>query len=217
MKKWFDVIIRLIYYKFFNSKKIDFNASYYSESKEKWIREGSPIPAPEAVKRSIIIEYYNKFKCNIFIETGTYKGGTIEVMSNLFKNLYTIELSKMLYLTSKERLKALKNIKFLNGDSIAMLPKVLNEVDQQAIIWLDGHYSGGITAKGISECPVFGELEAIHKFGKDLKHIILVDDIRCFDGKRDYPMVEDVIKKIKYIDQNYQIEIKDDILRAVVL
>jgi hypothetical protein len=61
--------------------------------------------------------------------------------------------------------------------------------------WLDGHYSGGITHQGPTDCPICAELEAIEK---NLSHFaavtVLIDDIRCFDPSipeyADYPDVD---------------------------
>jgi hypothetical protein len=216
MLKWIKSIFYLVYLKFVKTEITVFDEKYYHESKNAWFKEGSTIPAPEAVKRAIIIDYFNQYKYEVLVETGTFMGGTVEALSNKFKNLYTIELSKMLYLISKERLKSINNIQFLFGNSIDVLPKVLTKVSKPAIIWLDGHYSGGITAKGDSECPIIGELNAIKQFGKNLNHIILIDDIRCFDGLGDYPSVEKLKEEIIKINSNYQITVQDDILRAVL-
>ncbi|HMP28268.1 MAG TPA: hypothetical protein PKD85_01625 [Saprospiraceae bacterium] len=197
-------------------KIIEYNEKEYSNQIKLWKESGSIIPPPETVKRSIIIEYQKKYKLDFFIETGTYKGGTVEILSPMFKKLFTIELSKLLYLISKERLKIIKNITFLFGNSIVKLPIVFSEVNSPALIWLDGHYSGGITAKGVSECPIMGELDAIKRYGKNLNHIILIDDMRCFDGLGDYPSIERLKEEIAKINSRYQITVEDDILRAVI-
>ena len=56
-------------------------------------------------------------KYNTFIETGTYKGGTILAMEQYFDNLITIEVKEELYNNLVSNYKDNK-IKFINGDSV---------------------------------------------------------------------------------------------------
>ena len=81
--------------------------------------------------------------------------------------------------------------------------------------WLDGHYSGGVTAKGDKECPILEEVNAIFKF-KNIAHILLVDDARSFNGQHDYPTVEELTNHIKNKNNKYEVVVKDDIIRYVV-
>jgi hypothetical protein len=68
---------------------------------------------------------------------------------------------------------------------------IIEKVNHPAIFWLDGHYSGDITAKGDKECPILEELAAIFS-GEKHDHILLIDDARLFNGTHDYPTLEDV-------------------------
>lgn len=47
-------------------------------------------------------------------------------------------------------------------------------------------------------------------------HIILIDDARTFVGKNNVPSLDDVLQCLTTINSNYQIEVKDDIIRAYV-
>ena len=84
----------------------------------------------------------------------------------------------------------------------------MNEINGTAIFWLDGHYSGGITALGNKECPVLEELETILK--SHIQHVILIDDARLFNGTNDYPTIDElkfIISKSKF---EYNIFIEND-------
>ena len=46
-------------------------------------------------------------------------------------------------------------------DLIRRVPELVRQLDGPALFWLDGHYSGGDTAKGELDTPVSAELESI--------------------------------------------------------
>lgn len=115
-------------------------------------------------------------KARIFIETGTSLGNTVEALKNNFERIYSIEFDRQLYEKAKDRFPD-THISVLHGDSAVELKKVLSEISEPALIWLDAHDSGEINA---SNSPVIGELEAIFSHPTK-KHTILIDDARHFD------------------------------------
>jgi len=59
----------------------------------------------------------------------------------------------------------------------------MNNVNQAALFWLDGHYSGESTAHGAETTPIYEELQQI--FDADNRgHVIIIDDARCFESDR---------------------------------
>lgn len=111
-------------------------------------------------------------------------GEMVEAQKLRFDKIYSIELGIDLYQKAKRRFKGNKSVTIINGDSGKVLPVLLEEISEPAIFWLDGHYSGGITAKADKECPIFEELDAIFKFNK-FNHVLLIDDARCINGEND--------------------------------
>ena len=176
-----------------------------------WLRSGSVGLPPHVFKQNTIYEFKQKFQYEIFIETGTYLGDMIEAQKKFFKKLYSIELSKKLYSMAVKRFRKDKNVEILQGDSGKVLSQIVSKLDESAIFWLDGHYSAGMTAKGDKECPIFEELDAIFA-GKNLNHVLLIDDARCFIGQGDYPTIDELTKFIKRHNPAYNIEIKKDII-----
>jgi hypothetical protein len=183
----------------------------HEEQLAQWEKNGRPLPPPHIVKQMAIEEYRKKFHTEILVETGTYLGDMVEAQRDHFKKIYSIELSEKLFNKAQKRFKDQLHIKILHGDSGTVLNKLMTEIDKPALFWLDGHYSGGITAKGEKECPVPEELEKILK--NSLPHIILIDDARLFSGTHDYPTIEQIEEIIKFNNRQYFIEIKDDIIR----
>jgi hypothetical protein len=164
------------------------------------------------IKQQAIKYYKQKYNHKIFIETGTFQGDMVEAQMENFEQLFSIELSEELWRYSAGRFSHSSKIKILHGDSGTVLNQITKDLEQPAIFWLDGHYSEGITARGETECPIFGEIDAIFRF-KRLKHVILVDDARCFTGVGDWPTVEEVTNYVRKYDPAYQVEVLSDIIR----
>jgi hypothetical protein len=176
-----------------------------------WYFKKKPAPPPQVVKQKALKNYAKKHRVNIFIETGTYYGDTTWAMRKFFKKLYSIELSEELFKKAEKRFEKFENIEILHGDSREVLSKVLPQIKEPALFWLDGHYSGGVTAKGDKECPILEELDAI--FSSNFEHIILIDDARCFIGQNDYPTISELRKFVFNRKSNLFFEVKDDIIR----
>jgi hypothetical protein len=110
-----------------------------------------------------------------------------------FENLYSIELSATLHQRAQLRLRAMTNLRLMCGDSGQLLPQICSQAIWPALFWLDGHFSGGETAQGASDTPIWGELRAIAATPA-FQGVVLIDDARCFDGSGDYPALDDLLR-----------------------
>ncbi len=180
-----------------------------------WQKSGCPVPPPHLVKQLAIGEYQQKYGYEILVETGTYLGQMVEAQKTRFKKIFSIELGADLFEKARKKFKDDSHIILVQGDSGKMLPKILGDIHEPAIFWLDGHYSEGITAKGDKECPIFEEVDAILN-DQLFNHILLIDDARCFNGKGDYPTIEKLTEYIRGKNEKYHVEIKNDIIRYVI-
>jgi hypothetical protein len=176
-----------------------------------WEKSGRPCPPPHIIKQLAIIKFQKSSKYSSFVETGTFLGDMIEAQMNNFSQLYSIELSEPLYLNAKKRFQNSPKVEILNGDSGIVLVSLAKELSKPSIFWLDGHYSGGFTAKGEKDCPIIEELDAIFG-GSHLKHIILIDDARLFVGKNAYPTIEELKHYISSKALHYHLNIENDII-----
>lgn len=127
------------------------------------------------IKFDVLISEYD-----VFLETGTYEGETICEMENYFNKLYTIEIDETLYEDVKNKYNHSNNIKFIKGDSAKILKDILLEIEKNTIFWLDGHWSGGKTNKGLYDCPLLLECEQINKYYTESESLIIIDDYRLF-------------------------------------
>jgi len=85
-------------------------------------------------------------------------------------------------------------------------------LQQPALFWLDGHYSGEVTAKGDKNTPIYEELTHIWN-APDLGHVILIDDARCFGREAGYPSLEELFAFIRSKKSNVEIAVQNDSIR----
>jgi hypothetical protein len=177
-----------------------------------WERNGKPIPPPHLVKQRTLRSYSKTYGVTILVETGTYYGEMVEAMKHTFDRIYSIELSEVLFERAKDRFKRAKNIKLICGDSGIELGSVVNDLDQPALFWLDGHYSGGETARGDTSTPIFQELS--HILGSPIRgHVIIIDDARCFGHEADYPSIRELKEYVTSKRPDLDIVVRCDSIR----
>ena len=114
---------------------------------------------------------------SIFIETGTYRGWSIERMVGIFETLHTIELSDRLFAEATARLTG-QPINFHHGDSRQLLPQILQDVDQPVFFYIDAHWCKGPGTAGKEDFPLWGELDIIRE--RPFADVISIDDISGF-------------------------------------
>lgn len=157
------------------------------------------------------------------IETGTYRGGTVELALRLgFKNVYSIELAPHYYEFCRYMFGGDARVNLWLGSSEELLPKLLSKVSERCLIWLDGHYSAGNTALGAHVSPLYEELAAIEAHAVKT-HTILIDDMRCV-GK-EWPGItrDGLLERLMRINPGYKIDFEpsaydpQDILTAVAV
>ncbi|MGD9638884.1 MAG: hypothetical protein AB7U85_07475 [Alphaproteobacteria bacterium] len=175
-----------------------------------WVSKGKPNPPHHIIKQKKILRLQKRQGNNVFVETGTYFGDMVFAVKDTFKQIYTVELSKDLYDLAVERFKKDTHINLLNGDSGEVLKDLVKKIEEPAIFWLDGHYSGGETAKGNVDTPIVEELK--HIFSSELKHTILIDDARCFGKNDGYPTIEELEKIVLESRQGAKIKVESDII-----
>ncbi|OIO19907.1 MAG: hypothetical protein AUJ23_01135 [Candidatus Magasanikbacteria bacterium CG1_02_32_51] len=177
----------------------------------RWYLSGKSVSTPGLIKQRTLKKIGIKHNIRIFVETGTAGGGTVDALKKYFTKVYSIEIDDRLFNNAKNKFFNDKNVEILHGDSGVVLTKLMQQINEPALFWLDGHYSGENTGRGSLETPIMSELNAI--FEHNIKnHIILIDDARCFDGTNDYPKIEELKDFIKQKNPNFNIEIKNDIL-----
>ncbi|NBP00990.1 MAG: hypothetical protein EBU90_12805 [Proteobacteria bacterium] len=163
---------------------------------------------------------------DVFIETGSYKGGATEqALKTGFNEIYTIEIQEQYYNKVKEKFKNNSNVNCYLGSSSELLQEILNNIssNKKITFWLDAHYTlkiESVFSKQKNKYPLLSELDIIKKLTKK-DHTILIDDVRCFGSLMpcSKQRVEEAIKSINskysinYVDSK---RFKKDILVATV-
>lgn len=177
-----------------------------------WLRAGRPVPPPHRVKQRVIREFAARTGIQTLVETGTYRGDMVQAMSRTFRCLYSIELSRELYEAAVRRFAGRRNITILQGDSGQVLARLLPSITEPALFWLDGHYSAGVTARGEQDSPIRDELRHLEAHPLRLRHVLLIDDARCFTGEGGYPTL-DALRGWARTAGFSRFEVEDDVIR----
>ena len=131
----------------------------------------------------------------------------------VFEQIYTIELNYTLWKRAHDRFLKYPHVRVIQGDSGDVLPTILARTADRCLLWLDGHFSGGETARGRKDTPIVDELAAIRSHCRK-DHIILIDDARLFEGPNSYPPVDTVTLMLRSINPEYAVRVVDDIIQA---
>jgi len=104
--------------------------------------------------------FLNKF----YVESGSMTGRSIRLAKESgFEVVFSIELAEQFYKYCTERFAHDESIAVVHGDSGKILYDVIKDLDAPITFFLDGHYSGGKTAKGDECSPILKELNQIKK------------------------------------------------------
>jgi hypothetical protein len=172
------------------------------------IHSGVPVEYVCALRKS--------FGIDCFVETGTYEGNTTEWAAQHFGQVITIELSEALYKRTALRLARCRNIEALFGDTRQQLARIAPSLPP-AIVWLDAHYSAGVTAGRDDECPLLGEIAALWPAWNRM--YVLVDDARYFlapapppHDEKQWPSLVQVIAALNRGDDRFIATFEDVIV-----
>jgi hypothetical protein len=171
------------------------------------------VSLPLSTKRTFVNHAQGALHYPTFVETGTYLGDMSSYASCLFSRVHTIELSVELAKRAADRLAGVPNVTVHQGDSGRVLRDLLPIIDTPCVFWLDGHFSGGITARGETDTPILAELEAIAHHAVR-PHAIFIDDARVFGTDDMYPTLEEVFRYLRQIDPAFRIGVSSDIIWA---
>lgn len=117
---------------------------------------------------------------DVFVETGTFRGDTVELVKDHFREIHTVELSPEYYEAARSRFGARANIDLVQGDSAAVLAAWASGLhDKSVLYFLDAHWCvADNTAGETSQCPLLNEIRSIGQLNAE--SLIVIDDARLF-------------------------------------
>jgi hypothetical protein len=125
------------------------------------------------IPRELALKIRDVCQCDVFIETGTFKGQTTEWAAEQFEKVITIEIESDLFKETSRRLANHQNIEFHLGDSRETLENVLPTLTgSKPLIWLDAHACGDEA----TDSPLLEEIEIVNRYCPDAS--VLIDDAR---------------------------------------
>ncbi|MDB5088617.1 MAG: hypothetical protein JWR09_2611 [Mucilaginibacter sp.] len=152
------------------------------------------------------------------METGTFRGNTSFWAAKYFEQVYTIEISPEISRETASGPDVPPNVEFLVGNSKDLLGPLVQRLTGRSFFWLDGHWCSGAAGQE-EECPLMYELDALVQANDS---VIFIDDARCFLGPlppphnyKHWPMVDDIIVKLKGLFPSCFVTIIDDVIVCV--
>ncbi len=176
-----------------------------------WRRTHLP-PPPRSVKVELIRRQVSPSR-RALVETGLYYGDTLAMLCGEFEELHSIELSPRLVARGRRRFARQARVRIHQGDSGEVLSTVLRDLGRPAVLWLDGHYSGPLTARGPTDTPLTREIDAALRWGTP-DDVLLVDDARLLGVDPAYPSVRDIEETIKTAHADWKVSLESDVLRV---
>jgi hypothetical protein len=150
-----------------------------------------------------------------FVETGTYLGITADWCSRIFDQVYTIEIEPKLAASATSFLARRSNVRVIQGDAVTELPAIFRENRFDcALVYLDGHFSGGVTGSGPLPEPAVQELRALAEF-KPRIGAIVVDDFRSFGHEPGFPRKSELVRAAEDMFGGYDLSVNYDQLALV--
>lgn len=179
-----------------------------------WTRAGRPAPPPAVIKYDNLRRVARAYGLRTLVETGTLNGDTIHALRSVFDTIYSVELGEELYRRAVARFEGDAHIRLSQGDSGVVLGEIVPGLAGPALFWLDGHYSGGDTARGDKNCPIYEELAHIFR-SSETGHVLMIDDARMFVGADDYPTLTDLSDFVRSHRPDVRIDVVEDCIRVL--
>lgn len=162
-----------------------------------WALSGLPTPPPPAIKRRRLVHQFSTYGLDTFVETGTFRGGTLAVFAKLGADCHSIELDPAHHAHAKQRFAQNNKVNLIQGNSGIELPKLLPKLKKPALFWLDGHFSGGSTASAATASPIVPEMDALLSWRHSANSIIMIDDVDEFTGENGYPPLGEFLGELE--------------------
>lgn len=150
-------------------------------------------PPESEAKREHLLDLFSTRGHSVLVETGTYLGDTVAYFLSHATRIVSIEIEPTLYAAACRRFAKEPSVELIEGDALAVVPQLLQMLDEPPLLWLDGHFSGGVTGKGQEIEPAGSILERLSRIKKPSGMTVVIDDLRLFGREPDFPTLDVLI------------------------
>jgi len=152
------------------------------------------------INKAFVFELKKLMRVDCFVETGTYQAETLIDMYNYFNKLYTIEASEGYYnrFITEDVISRHPKACFIKGKSQDELPKILANVTEPCLFYLDSHYMEDVSFGKGEKQPLLDELNII--CNSDIQHAIIIDDVSfivkpcCLGQIEEWPSIDEIVE-----------------------
>lgn len=170
------------------------------------------------------ISFYNlkhlqsNYNLKYFVETGVGNGDAIiEAQKYPFEHIISIEIMEEQVKRMREKFKDDPRVEIRLGDTLNELPKLLDEIKEPALFWLDAHFPGADIGMGKHDdtsiddetrLPLERELFMI-KNQRNGKDVVLFDDLKIYRNQGRDAWRHDIKPRHQFTSDNFFAEILD--------
>ncbi|MES2935166.1 MAG: glycosyltransferase [Pseudomonadota bacterium] len=169
-----------------------------------------------SLDRKLVEALKEALHLDVFVETGTFQGETINSVKDCFLEIHSVELSAERFEEARARFSQ-ANIHLVHGGSTAFLTKLAPTLTNRSTLYfLDAHWCvADNTAGAISQCPLIHEIMAIGRLNKN--SLIIIDDARLFLAPptaphdiSQWPTFNQILEALKSLSENHVVSVIND-------
>lgn len=133
---------------------------------------------------ALMRKFKEHFHIQCLVETGTWVGETAFLASQIFSEVYTVEIHPKLFEQGNALLNERKNVHRYCDESAHFLASLMHQFPKNSLFWLDAHYcgegSGTVYIRGTEiKSPLRDEVVCVLDHF-DSSHVLLIDDLRGY-------------------------------------
>ncbi|MGZ4270933.1 MAG: glycosyltransferase [Solirubrobacteraceae bacterium] len=159
---------------------------------------GYPAEAPEGTaKRDHLLSLFRTRAHRTLLESGTFMGDTVEYFMPHAARIISVEVEPKLFADAQRKFDGVTNVEIVFGDALHVIPEIVAQLDDPPLIWLDGHFSEGVTGSGDEIEPAASILARLGSVGAPTGTTIVVDDLRLFGLHPDFPGLDELLQRAR--------------------
>jgi glycosyltransferase involved in cell wall biosynthesis len=159
---------------------------------------GYPAEAPEGTaKREHLLSLFRARGHRTVLESGTFMGDTVEYFMAHAARIISVEVEPKLFADAQRKFEGVANVELVLGDALHVIPEIVAQLDDPPLIWLDGHFSEGVTGSGDEIEPAASILARLGAVGAPVGTTIVVDDLRLFGLHPDFPGLDELVQRAR--------------------